>query len=96
MIVRWYVLPLGDHYSILREAKPHGIHPTRQRAIDAAVFMARIEADKQRFIGEVFVEDDFGRMVQQLVIAPRQTQELTAEYGLTVLRVGLDRVRVPA
>jgi hypothetical protein len=96
MIVRWYVLPLGERYSVRREAKPHGTHETRQRAIDAALFMARIEADKQLFTGEISVEDDFGRMVQQLVMAPRQTRELPAENGLTILQVGLDRVRVPA
>lgn len=96
MIVRWYILPLADRYTVLREAKPHGTHETRQRAIDAAVFMARIEADKQGLIAEVFVEDDSGRMMQQLAIAPREAPETPTDQSLIVRHVGLDRVRVSA
>ncbi|MGQ0799811.1 MAG: hypothetical protein ACT4NL_06835 [Pseudomarimonas sp.] len=96
MIVSWYVVPQGDRFTVLRGAKPHGTHDTRQRAIDGAVFMARIEADKQGYIGEVFVEDPFGRMVQQLVIGPREANELPAPQGPNVRHVGLDRVLVSA
>lgn len=96
MIVRWYVLPQAGQFSVIREAKLHGSHEHRQRAVDAAVFMARIEADRQCHVGEVFVEDDFGRMMQQLVIGPRESNELPDELGLIVRRVGLDRVLVSA
>jgi len=95
MVIRWYVLPRGDHYAVLREAKPHGKHETRQRAIDAALFMATVEANMQGYVGEIFVEDEHGRMLQALVRAPRETKELQAD-GLIVRHVGLDRVLVPA
>jgi len=34
MILRWYVLPQGEGFKVLREAKPHGQHQERQRALD--------------------------------------------------------------
>lgn len=93
MIVSWYVQPLGDRYSVRREAKAQGTYETRQRAIDAALFMSRIEADRLAFIGEVFVEDNFGRMLQHLVIGPREANETPAP---NVRHVGLDRVLMSA
>jgi len=53
-----------------------------------------MEADKQGHVGEVFVEDDNGHVVQQLTISPRETSELQVEHGQTIRRVGLDRVLV--
>jgi len=94
MTIRWNVLCQGGRYSVLREGRAHGSHEARQRAVDAALFMARIEADKQGHVGEVFVEDGNGHVVQQLTISPRETSELQVEHGQTIRRVGLDRVLV--
>ncbi len=92
MILRWYVLPQGEGFKVLREAKPHGQHQERQRALDAAVFLATIEADGQGHVGEVFTEDSAGRVIQQLVIAPRERPARPGEERLSFRQVGLDQV----
>jgi hypothetical protein len=92
MIVRWYVLPHNEGFKVLREAKLHGQHEMKQRALDAAVFMATIEANRQGHVGEVFAEDIAGRMTQQLVIAPREQTPLSAEQPRSFRQVGFDRV----
>lgn len=92
MIVRWYVLAHGEGFRVLREAKPHGQHEMKQRALDAAVFMATIEANKQGHVGEVFAEDSAGRMTQHLAIAPRKQPALQDEEPLSLRQVGFDQV----
>jgi hypothetical protein len=93
MLIRYYVVPSSDRYALMREGKVQGSHPTRQRALDAAVFMATIEANKLGHTGEIFAEDFAGRMLQQLVIGPREA-ESDAEHALVLRRIGSEQVRV--
>ena len=72
MRVRYYVMREGENWQVRREAKPQGRRPVRDQAIESAVFMASIEANRYGEPAEVFVEDDTGALLLERTVRPNE------------------------
>jgi len=70
MRTRYYVLPAGNQYRVLREGKPQGLHASEAQAMASAVFMASVEASRSLSTVELFVADERGILVQDRLIGP--------------------------
>jgi len=91
MQIRYYVLPDGNQFKVLREGKRRGFHSTQGAAIESALFMGSIEAAKQQTTVELFIEEG-GRLVLDRIIGPDDRVGLSATGRPRVIRVGAEEV----
>lgn len=92
MRIRYYVLPEGDLFTVLRESKRQGFHSSKAAAIESAVFMASIEAGKQRTMVELFTEDEGGRLMLDRVVGPDDQIGFALSGKPRVIQVGQEEV----
>lgn len=90
MRIRYYVLTKGQQFEVFREDISKGSSSIRNRAMELARSLARLETRFTRAATEVLVEDHQGRLNSALRFDP--TDDHTQRGG--VLVVGDERVLV--
>lgn len=77
---------------VLRESKRQGLHYSKVAAIESAVFMASIEAGKQRATVELFTEDEGGRLMLDRIVGPEDQIGFSLSGKPQVIKVGQEEV----
>ena len=83
-MIGYYVVRAGEQFEVKREGVSKGLHELEARALQAAKFMAAVEAAKFDTFAEVYLEVQRGRWLLMEAFCPSDFDSRASSDGARV------------